>query len=389
MKRVVIFRHNILGLSETFIRDQARFLSNWEVQLAGYTRVENGLDVGDLPVTLIRGPQSGRIGRRLYQRTRRRGTVHQPTRRALKKLDPDLVHVHFGTYAVDLWPSVRELDVPVLVTLHGTDINTYREWWETGHAGQIMRQYPARLLAMAQSPKVQFLAVSKAIKKRAIDFGLPASKVTVAYIGIDSEQRQLGTTEPAYRPRRILFVGRMIENKGPLLLIRAFAKIKEQFPDAGLVMIGDGPLFNDARTLAAGLGVPVVFMGSQPSETVMNELQKARVFCLPSMTIASGASEGLPMVIIEAQASGVPVVTSARGGATEGIIHGKTGYAFDEGSLDGLVAGLQYYLSDDRQSATSADEIAQFARSRFDIRDCTRRLEAIFTQAVERHVRKC
>src|SRR5699024_5679577 len=149
-------------------------------------------------------------------------------------------------------------------------------------------------------------------------YGIPDEKVTVSYIGVDTQRFQPQGRPVTQRLKRILFVGRMVEKKAPQLLVRAFAQARKNVEDAELVMIGDGPLLEETRALAVHLGAPVTFLGTCPHSEVQKQLHQARVMCLPSVTAENGDAEGLPTVIVEAQACGVPVVTSARGGATEG-----------------------------------------------------------------------
>src|SRR5690606_12677303 len=133
----------------------------------------------------------------------------------LNRLQADLVHAHFGIDATDIWPSVKKAGLPMLVTLHGYDINIDREWWEDGHEGLRRRVYPQRLLTMAKDPKVHFIAVSQAIKKRAIEFGITPEKITVSYIGVDTDRFKPAGLPLSERKRRVLFVGRMVEKKAP------------------------------------------------------------------------------------------------------------------------------------------------------------------------------
>ena len=122
----------------------------------------------------------------------------------------------------------------------------------------------------------------------------------------------------------------MVEKKGANILIEAFARVRKQIENAELVMVGDGPLLAEFKQLAQQLRVPVTFTGTLSSDQVKQQIDEARVFCLPSVTATNGDAEGFGLVLLEAQACGVPVVTSARGGATEGIKDGVTGCAFPE-----------------------------------------------------------
>lgn len=131
----------------------------------------------------------------------------------LKREAAQIAHVHFGTDAVRIWPALRRLHIPVVVTLHGYDINIYKEWWEQGHGGRWTRTYPTKLLAMADNAKVSFIAVSEAVRLRAIEFGIPAEKVFTKYIGFDVSHFTPGGRPILERKRQVLYVGRMVEKK--------------------------------------------------------------------------------------------------------------------------------------------------------------------------------
>lgn len=308
-RKVAIYRSDLLPISETFIRDQASALTDWQPTLIGRREVPEGLATPKVERVII--PEAGSRPMRTL-----RYWTWQPDPnlvRYLRGQNFSLVHAHFGIDATDIWPSVRAAGLPLLVTLHGADINIHRWWWEQGHGGLRRRVYPRRLLKMAQAPSVRFIAVSNAIKQRAIEYGIPADKITVCYIGVDTERFKPGGLPLAQRKKRILFVGRMVEKKAPLLMIRAYAEVRKQVPDAELVMIGTGPLLEDALQLAQELALPVDFMGARTSDEVLEQIHQARVFCLPSITAENGDAEGLPISILEAQACRVPAVTSANG----------------------------------------------------------------------------
>lgn len=373
MKRVGIFRSELLPISETFIRDQANSLRDWQPIFLGFKETPGGLDTPGIQRRLV--PRTGSL----------RFWLSQPNPQLmenLKDLQVHLVHAHFGIDATYVWPSVRAKGLPMLVTLHGYDINIRREWWEAGNGGLRLRAYPRRLLRMARDPNVAFVAVSDAIKQRAVQYGIPESKISVVHVGVDTQRFAPGGLPFTQRRRRILFVGRMVEKKAPLLMIRAFSLVRRQIADAELAMIGDGTLLREAMRLSNELATPVEFLGARSPDEVLMQLHKARVLCLPSVTATNGDAEGFGLAILEAQACGVPVVTSAVGGAYEGLLDRKTGFAFNEGDIATLVAGLKNLLMDDTEAMRVSVAAAQFVKDTFDIRICTQKLELAYDKLV-------
>jgi glycosyltransferase involved in cell wall biosynthesis len=345
MKNLLVYKSDLLPYSETFIKEQVLACSRWNPVLVGRQRVK-GLSLDGLNVRLLHEGQRARWRETGWKLLRELNVAPPGVVKRLRDERASLVHVHFGTEAVSFWPVLRRLGLPVAVTLHGSDINIHPSWWKQPGAGPASRQYPDRLVALGQEPQVHFIAVSEAVRQRAIDYGLPAERISVRYIGIDVERfKPVGDAVSARAPR-ILYVGRMVEKKGCEYLVEAYAALRAKVPEAELVMVGDGPLLAPLKQRAAELNLPVQFLGSLDSEAVRRELDRSRVFCLPSVTASNGDAEGLGIVVIEAQACGVPVVTSARGGATEGIVDGMTGFAFAERDVPALTHALERVLAE-------------------------------------------
>jgi glycosyltransferase involved in cell wall biosynthesis len=379
-KTVLIYRNEVLPLSETFIKEQILALRDWRAVLVG-RRLLKQLPLENLDVRIV-GPEHPTFpSRLLWKAGGMLGVVPTHIRRALEAERASLIHAHFGPDALDAWPLARALGLPMLVTLHGYDINIYREWWEAGNAGTDMRRYPRRLLQLARQPHVGFIAVSEAIRRRAIEFGIPDRKITVRYIGIDSTRFAPGAVPISQRAPRVLFVGRLVEKKGCRYLIEAMAEVRNALPAARLIVIGDGPLRLDLEQLARKRGVQADFRGVLSNVEVKRELDAARVFCLPSVTGENGDAEGLPISILEAQASGVPVVTSARGGVGEAVKDGVTGFVFPEHDVSALVSKLTTILAHNDVAEQIAAKCARFIATSFDIGLLTTKLEMSYDDA--------
>jgi glycosyltransferase involved in cell wall biosynthesis len=377
-KTVLVYRNELLPVSETFIKEQILALENWRAVLVGRKRL-NELPLTDLNVRIVgaAGPAfSSRVSWKAHRLLR---SIPSHIKRSLDAEAPCLVHAHFGPDALDAWPLARALNLPMLVTLHGYDINTYRDWWEGGKGGPAMRAYPRRLLKLVEQPRVGFIAVSEAIRQRAIEFGIPGEKITVNYIGIDVGKFTPGGIPIAQRPPHVLFVGRLVEKKGCRYLIEAMSTVQRDVPGARLIVVGDGPLRQSLEQLAQKLGVNADFRGAQSSAHIRRELDAARVFCLPSVTAQSGDAEGFGLVLLEAQACGVPVITSARGGATEGLQAGETGLAFAEGDVDMLSNLLNNAIHG--SFGFTSERVRQFVTTRFDIKQTTKSLEMTYDHA--------
>ncbi|WOH57322.1 MULTISPECIES: glycosyltransferase [Bradyrhizobium] len=378
-RTVLVYRNELLPISETFIKEQVLSLRKWRAVLIGLKAV-NQLPLDDLTVRVLGADNPGLLSRLAWKTFQLTGTIPPRIKRILDAEGASLVHAHFGIDALDAWPLARALNVPMLVTLHGYDINIYREWWEAGEAGFRARFYPRLLLGLAKKPQVRFLAVSEAIRHRAIEFGIPADKVFVRYIGIDSTKFSPGPTQISKRPPRVLFVGRLVEKKGCQYLVEAMADVQRKIRMAELVVVGDGPLRATLEQLARARGTNVKFRGVLSNQDVKRELDAARVFCLPSITAENGDAEGLPISILEAQASGIPVITSARGGVGEAVKDNETGLVFGERDSPKLAIQLLKILtSDDLADRISNASVAMIA-SCFSHQLLSPRLEALYDE---------
>lgn len=381
--KVLVYRSEVLPYSETFIKEQISALQDWDAALFGDLLTKKGLPLNELNVVLV-SKGGGRWSRLIrfinFLFKYRFSKVWEK----IKKINPDIVHVHFGTDLFRFWPVLNKLNIPIVTTLHGFDINTDAEWFEQGHGGMCMRKYPSELLKISKDPKVSFIAVSKAIKKRAVERGFPEDKVTVSNIGVDTNKFRPGLSRVGGR-KNILFVGRLVEKKGCVYLLEAFSRIYREYNAYKLVVVGDGPLEFGLKRIADEMNIPVDFLGRLSSEDILDQLHCARVLCLPSIRAKNGDAEGLPIVILEAQACGVPVITSAEGGAEEGIISGRTGFSYVEKDVDALTAVLKALIDSDDLADSFGEKAREFALQEMDIAGRTKELERIYDHARRSH----
>lgn len=375
MRKVLVVKSELLRYSETFIREQVSAYTRWEAVLVGERHVP-GVSLDGLNTKFISAaPLTSKVASYL-------GVPHWGHVKAMRSERAALIHVHFGTEAVKFWPALQQLELPVVVTLHGSDINIHFDWWEK-HGGLVGKKYPARLLALGRDQRVRFIAVSEATRQRAISVGLPAERIQVKPIGVDTAKfTPLGPDSP--KNRRVLYVGRLVEKKGARYLIEAFEQVCREVVGAELLLIGDGPLRDELKAKASGL--PVIFAGRMTASQVQQQLQRASVLCLPSIVAENGDAEGLPIALLEAQATGIPVVTSALGGALEGIIHGKTGFATPPKDSGAIAEALIAILRDESRARSMGAAARAYMVERFDIRRCTAKLEDYYDEIVSRRL---
>src|SRR5262249_7897060 len=126
------------------------------------------------------------------------------------------------------------------------------------------------------------------------------------------------------------------------LTIEAFAKVVQRFPDAQLDLVGDGELEGRCRTLIQknGLGERVHIHGAQGPDFIASLLREASLFVQHSVSASDGDAEGLPVAILEAMASALPIVSTKHGGIPEAVVHNVTGRLVEEYDVDGMAAAI-------------------------------------------------
>jgi glycosyltransferase involved in cell wall biosynthesis len=185
-------------------------------------------------------------------------------------------------------------------------------------------------------------------------------------------------------PPRILSVGRLVEKKGFDTLIHACALLRDRGQRFHCRIVGDGPLAGELheQVRALGLDGKVELSGSLLQDDLVGEYARADVFALACQVLENGDRDGLPNVLVEAQACGLPVVSTAISGIPELIEPGVNGLLVPPGDPAALAGALAQLLDDAtlRQRFGSAGR--QRVRAEFDLERNTRRLRELFRRWV-------
>jgi len=318
---VAMFRSPVFNASETFVRAQAVGLERYQALVVGLE------EKGHVPEAIAgRVMLSENAIERLGVRLGRWGRLG--ARVAAQR--PALVHAQFGTDGVLALPLARRLGVPLVTTLRGYEVSR-RGMIGSGRLSWMRYAFGRRTLMREGS---LFLAVSNALKEKALAQGFPEERTHVHYNGVDLA-RFSGAREDD--GATVLHVGRLVEKKGTKLLIEAVSRI----PSGRLVIIGDGPLRIELERLA---GERALFLGHQPPEVVAEWMRRAALLAAPSVTARDGDAEGLPNVVVEAAAAGLPVVGSDHEGIPEAVTDGESGFLVPEGEVDPLAARIAELL---------------------------------------------
>lgn len=247
---------------------------------------------------------------------------------------------------------------PFVTTFHGTATNEIKSALNTKTVRGIFRaififmqdrlnsSIPSKIFE--NSDKI--IAVSEELKDDIIkQYEIPEEKIVVIPNGIDIDRFKLISAEDLKEKLNIntetviLSVGRIDEQKGFQLLIKALPKILDKF-DVKLVIVGTGPYLRSLKSMAEkrGLQDRVVFAGRVSDEDLPKYYNLADVFAFPTLRL-----EGLPYVIPEAMACGRPVISSRIGGIPTAIESGRDGILIEPGNLEELTKNILYLLGDE------------------------------------------
>jgi len=184
----------------------------------------------------------------------------------------------------------------------------------------------------------------------------------------------------------VLSVGRLIEKKGFPFLLRAAALLRRRGIDFRLRIVGSGPDEADLRRLATGLALAecVQFDGALPHEQLIATFRRADVFVLASVVASDGDRDGLPNVLLEALALGVPVVSTRVSAIPELIEHEETGLLAPPGDPEALADQMERMLFDEELRAKVIEQGRQAVVTRFDLRENVAKLADLFSAVTSR-----
>lgn len=371
---IIIYRDWLLEPSETFVLGQAEALRGFTPYYVGSRFRKGLLTPAERTLILNRGDLMGWAREVPYKLAGFAPTLFH----RVQKLNPVLIHAHFGIGGTLALPLRRVLNVPMLVTYHG-----YEELIpdELARRSYFSHRVYVRRKEVLKREVQRFIAVSNFSKENLLKQGFPAAKIIVHYIGIDPNAFQPDPAVP--REPVVLFVARLVEKKGCEYLIRAMSKVQAVRPDIELVVIGDGELQPSLERLAEEKLQRYQFLGLQPPETVRAWMNRAKVFSVPSIVAHSGEAEGFGMVFAEAQAMGLPVVSFASGGIVESVAHEQVGFLAAEGNWEELAKYILLLFEEDTVWHRFSKAGQSRVRSLFNLHKQTAALEEIYDQVLK------
>ncbi len=246
---------------------------------------------------------------------------------------PSVLHANTLFFQTSLAAAMlqRSTHLPLVTTVH---VGTLERLPPVTRL--LSNTYAATAGAFILRHSARAVAVSRSVRDYLLRLGVDGQKIDVVHNGVDLKAfASDGRSTETDRPARIIFVGRLIGNKGPHVLMEALGQLRHRGLAFSAAFVGDGPLRSELERQAERLGIAeaVRFTGQVPF--VGGELRAADILVRPSFT------EGLPLALLEAMAARVCVVASDIPGNAELVEHDRNGLLVPAGNVFELAQAVQ------------------------------------------------
>lgn len=294
--------------------------------------------------------------------------------KAMERRPADLMHVYFGHTGVHLLPFIKEWTKPTVVSFHGMDIQPRPH--QAGY-DDMMRDL------LKTIPLV--LARSKSLFNALENWGCPSEKLRLNRTGIplDAFPYQERTIP---EDGRWVFVQacRLIAKKGLRTALEAFGQFRGFNPNARFIIAGDGPLKAELAQTAREMGIAdaVELRGFLDQAGLAKLFAEAHIFVHPSEMTADQNQEGVPNSMLEAMATGLPVLATQHGGIPEAVADGVSGFLCPERDPDSLMQAMFRFTEHPEHLEEMGRQAARSVRDEFSQDSAISRLEAIYDEAV-------
>jgi glycosyltransferase involved in cell wall biosynthesis len=292
----------------------------------------------------------------------------------LGRRSADLMHIYFGHTGVHLLPFIAQWNKPCVVSFHGADVAVKQD----------IANYPAKLRRLFGAVPL-VLARSQSLANRLIQFGCPREKLRINRTGIPLDEFPVVERQAPSNGRwRIIQACRLIPKKGVATSLRAFAVFKKDFPNAEFFIAGKGPLQPELEMLAAGLGISkdVHFVGFLSQSKLLGLYLSSHLFVHPSETPPDENQEGIPNSILEAMATGLPILATRHGGIAEAVEHGRSGVLVSEEDHIGLARAMKEIAVAPGALYEMGMRARMIVASRFEQDAQARLLESFYEEAI-------
>lgn len=247
--------------------------------------------------------------------------------------DFDIVHCHFGPLG-QLGAKLKTAGIirgKLSTVFHGYDITKY------------VRKNGASIYEHLFKTGDLFLPISERWRTELIGLGCPEKKIHVHHMGVDTNKFSFHTRRTKNNGETLLLsVARLVEKKGLEWAIEAVVRIHSDFPTIRYKIAGNGPQKQFLAELIEQHGAEkyIELLGWRSPVEICELMRQADVFVAPSVTASDDDQEGIPVVLMEAMAQGIPIVSTIHSGIPELVQDGKTGFLVPERDVSALAAAL-------------------------------------------------
>jgi glycosyltransferase involved in cell wall biosynthesis len=367
-----IIKPNANALSETFIQEHINRLSgNKKILYGGAFPVYD--NEGKYLIHSKLGLLSYLIQKRLFKKQnisiRTKALVNY-----LKQEHINVVLAEYGMVGAMVTEACKLANVPLVIHFHGADAH---------HQATVLAY--ANLYKKALNYASAIVAVSNEMVDALKKLGASPDKIYLNPYGVDTHK--FPKIDISKSGINFISVGRFVEKKSPLTVVKAFKIVAEKFPDAHLWMVGAGPLCDDTKNLIEQLNLEdqVSLTGALPSSEIQKLMQKMRCFVQHSITAADGDMEGTPNTILEAGSSGLAIVSTFHAGIKEAVIHDETGFLVPENDCLGMADYMIKLANDPQLAVTIGDKEAAHIRKNYDMDKRIDVLNKILQQAIHKN----
>jgi len=291
----------------------------------------------------------------------------------LKRRPADVMHAYFGHTGVHLLPFIQEWDKPCIVSFHGMDIQARPQ----------QEGYDAQMQGLLRTVPL-VLARSKSLMDGLERLGCPKEKLRLNRTGIPLEQFPFQQRPmPVDGSWRFVQACRLIAKKGLRTAIHAFAKFHEQHPKSHYCIAGDGPMKAELEKLIGELGLneAVELRGFLSQEDLAALYARSHIFLHPSEMPPDQNQEGVPNSMLEAMATGLPVVATTHGGIPEAVTHERTGLLVPERDPEALFQAMGQITAEPDSLYILGQAASRAVREEFEQGKQIEKLESYYDEA--------
>ncbi|WP_158655130.1 glycosyltransferase [Flavivirga eckloniae] len=270
-----------------------------------------------------------------------------------KKNKIQVILAEYGTTAAMYIDAIKTSKLPLIIHFHGYDATVT----------ETINSFKPQYLEMFKYAKY-IIVVSEVMKKKLIALGCPESKLVKNIYGPNN---LFADAKPQFLKPQFIAAGRFTNKKAPYYTILAFNNVLKEFPEAKLLMAGNGNLLETCKNLVNYLKIEnsVSFLGVIKPQEFKAYLEESMAFVQHSITASNGDMEGTPLAILESSIAGVPVITSKHAGIPEVIIDGKTGLLFKEHDVDTMTEHMITILQDKNLAISLGQAGKEFIKANF------------------------